>query len=307
MITVENLVFDYPGLRALDGVSFAIAPGTITALVGPNGAGKTTLLRCIAALDTPNEGRVTVAGLDVHAEPRESHRRMGFLPDFFGLYDELTVARCLDYRAAAQLVPAAERPRLVERAAQRLGLADRMQQKAGTLSRGLRQRLAIAQAIIHEPKVTLLDEPAAGLDPEARHELSAVLRQLRDSGITLVVSSHILAELEDYSTDMLMLSRGRVIEHRPIGGPAAGGVRTVRLVLAAESDRLAAVLAAVEGIAGLRVDGRTAEFSLPDDPQRHHAVLRLLIAADLPVISFGPERADLQDAYLARVRPLARA
>jgi ABC-2 type transport system ATP-binding protein len=182
-----------------------------------------------------------------------------------------------------------------------------MNQKAGTLSRGLRQRLAVAQAIIHEPKVVLLDEPAAGLDPEARHELSGVLRQLRDGGITLVVSSHILAELEDYSTDMLMLGQGRVIEHRPIAAPAAGGKRRMRAVLATQNDRLGAVLGAIDGISGLRVEEREAAFDLPDDPQRQHAVLKLLIAADLPVISFGPERADLQDAYLARMRTAVRA
>ena len=117
LIIVRDLVFDYPGHRALDGVSFAIEPRTITALVGPNGAGKTTLLRCAAALDTPTAGQVVIAGIDVHDEPRASHRHLGYLADFFGLYDELPVARCLLHHAAAQNVPSGERERAVRRAA----------------------------------------------------------------------------------------------------------------------------------------------------------------------------------------------
>src|SRR5271168_3950898 len=197
MIEVENLVYEYPTSRALKGVSLRVSDQTITALVGPNGAGKTTLLRCLAALETPYSGSVTIEGLDTREHPREIHVLLGYLPDFFGLYDELSVRRCLVYAArshgtAPQLADAA-----AEKAAGRVGLVDRLDTKAGELSRGLRQRLAIGQAIVHEPKVLLLDEPAAGLDPQARRDLSALLLQLRDDGMTLVVSSHILAELED--------------------------------------------------------------------------------------------------------------
>jgi ABC-2 type transport system ATP-binding protein len=303
MIVVEHLVFDYPGLRALDDVSVTIPAGAVTALVGPNGAGKTTLMRCIAALDQPFSGRVTVDGIDVHAEPRLAHARMGFLPDFYGLYDELTVAQCLAYRAGAQGVPAADRPRLVELVAARLAIADRLDQKAGTLSRGLRQRLAIAQAIIHEPKVVLLDEPASGLDPEARHGLAAVLRQLRAEGMTLIVSSHILAELADYSTEMLMIDKGRVVEHGAVGRAADGDGRVpMLLTLAAPDDRLGDVLGAIAGVSAAAVDGATARFLLAGDAAARHLVLKALIAADLPVAGFAVAETSLQDTYLARMR-----
>jgi len=222
MIQVEHLIFDYPGHRALDDVSFTIAPQTITALVGPNGAGKTTLLRCLAALDRPGAGRVLLEELDVHDAPREAHKRMAFLPDFFGVYDDLTVRQCLSHRARAHDVPRERRSAAVQRAAERLGIADRMKDYAGTLSRGLKQRLAIAQAIIHEPRVALLDEPAAGLDPEARHSLAAVFRELRADGMTLIVSSHILAELEDYSTHLLAIRDGRIVDLRALQRLATG-------------------------------------------------------------------------------------
>ncbi len=303
MIAVEGLTFDYPGLRALDGVSFAVEAATITALVGPNGAGKTTLLRCIAALATPAAGRVVVDGLDVHEHPRASHRRMGFLSDFNGLYDELTVRRCLLYRAEAQGVPAGDRDRLIEAALGRVALAERAAQRAGTLSRGLRQRLAIAQAIVHEPAVVLLDEPASGLDPEARAGLAALLRGLRDAGMTIVVSSHILAELEDYSTHMLILDRGCVIEHRAIA-PALAAAR-MAVGLSSPDPRLAGLLAAQAGVGDVEVDGAIARFTLAGDEARRREVLQTLVEAGLPVASFGVERVSLQDAYLARMRETA--
>jgi ABC-2 type transport system ATP-binding protein len=299
MISVEGLTFDYPGLRALDDVSFSIEPRSITALVGPNGSGKTTLLRTIAALATPAMGRVVVDGLDVHQSPREAHRRMGFLSDFYGLYDDLAVRQCLFYRAAAQGVPGAEIEPLVADVAQRLAIADRMQQKAGTLSRGLRQRLAIAQAIVHRPQVVLLDEPASGLDPEARAGLAGVLRDLSEAGMTLMVSSHILAELEDYSTHLLILGEGRVVEHRAIAGIGKGERMILRLARA--EPRLGALLGARAGVTDLETDGATARFRLAN-PVTRHELLRDLVRAGLEVEAFDLERESLQDAYLARMR-----
>src|SRR5262249_42233287 len=141
MIEVENLVYEYPTARALKGVSLSVADGTITALVGPNGAGKTTLLRCLAALENPYSGRVTIGGLDRMAAPRELHAGMGYLPDFYGLYDDLTVRRCLTYAARSHGIAPAGADGAVQKAAQRVGLSDRLDSKAGELSRGLRQRL----------------------------------------------------------------------------------------------------------------------------------------------------------------------
>lgn len=217
IIEISQLGFDYPGFRALNGIHLAIESGTVTALVGPNGAGKTTLLRCIAALEVPTEGTVKVAGFDVCESPREVHRRMGFLSDNFGLYTELTVAQGLEYAARSQGVEGYRAIRqAVQRTAQRMGLGDKLELQAGSLSRGQRQRLAIGQSIIHSPQVLLLDEPASGLDPEARALLTDVFKSLQAEGMSLVVSSHILAELDQYSTHMLALNQGRVLEHRAL-------------------------------------------------------------------------------------------
>jgi ABC-2 type transport system ATP-binding protein len=298
----EGLRFEYPGVRALDDVSFTLERGTVTALVGPNGAGKSTLLRCVAGLETPALGRIEVAGIDVLDSPREAHRRLGFLSDFFGVYEMLTVRQCLTHAAAVHGAAEGGIAACVERTAGRLGLADRLEVAAGALSRGLRQRLAIGQAIIHAPQLLLLDEPAAGLDPEARHSLAVLFRQLQSDGMTLVVSSHILAELDEYSTDMLVLRDGRVVEQRRLGGGGAGDKRTLHVGLAAPDARLAAALSAQPGVATVNVEGAEASFSWEGDEAARAALLKSLVEAGLAVTSFEESRENLHDSYLRTVR-----
>jgi ABC-2 type transport system ATP-binding protein len=304
MIRVDHLIFDYPGQRALDDVSFAIEPGTITALVGPNGAGKSTLMRVCSGLERPFVGRVRLQDIDVHENPREAHRRMGYLPDFFGLYDDMTVRQCLEYRAAAQGVAKDKQSDAVDRAAARMELTDRLNQRAGGLSRGLRQRLAIAQATIHNPVFVMLDEPASGLDPEARIGLATALKTLCAEGMTIIVSSHILAELDDYSTHILMIRDGRIVEHGPLSAlerPAEYHA-LVTIELAEPDPRLPQILASVPGIVVERADAQRATLATNGGPTTRQALLKGLVDAGLPVIDFTTEKLRLQDAYLARMR-----
>lgn len=302
MITVEHLTFEYPGIRALDDVSFRIEKGTITALVGPNGAGKTTLMRCIAALDQPMAGRITVADIDVLEYPRECHRVIGYLSDFFGLYQRLTLAQCLRYVARAQGLSADQCDDAIQRVAHALGLADRLHMHPGELSRGLRQRLAIAQAIIHDPPVVLLDEPASGLDPEARHELEQLFLALQRQGMTLLVSSHILAELENYCSDMLVLRQGRIVEQTGLLTPKRG--HNVRLALAQPVTALSSILSGIAGIGQVNVESPTSALvELPESADEQAAILRRLIDADLPICEFARVTVNMQDVYLNTIRP----
>jgi ABC-2 type transport system ATP-binding protein len=304
MIRVEHLIFDYPGHRALDDVSFEIKPGTITALVGPNGAGKSTLMRVCSGLERPFAGRVRLQDIDVHESPREAHGRMGYLADFFGLYDEMTVRQCLEYRAAAQGVSKQKQCDAVDLAAGRMDLSDRLNQRAGELSRGLRQRLAIAQATIHNPIFVMLDEPASGLDPEARIGLANALKTLCAEGMTIIVSSHILAELDDYSTHILMIRDGKIIEHAPLHdlGNAPGDPVRIAITLAEPDPRLPQVLNAVPGIVVERADERSAMLTTNGGAATRQALLKGLVEAGLPVVEFSAERPGLQDAYLAKMR-----
>jgi len=301
MIEVRDLVYEYPTKRALDGVSLSVAPQTITALVGPNGAGKTTLLRCLAALEAPYAGTVQIDGLDTREQPRQIHVRLGYLPDFFGLYDDLTVRRCLAYAAAAHGTGQALVATAVEKAARRCGVLDRLETRAGELSRGLRQRLAIAQAIVHEPKVLLLDEPAAGLDPQARRDLSALLVSLKDGGMTLVVSSHILAELEDYCTEMIVIEDGHVAGGKPIKVKDDERPRYLIELARARSD-LKAFLAGA-GIEIVEADEQHALIVFTRNASARAKLLRDLVNAGFDVASFGEVAKTLEAAYFARARP----
>lgn len=305
MIDVSDLVFDYPGVRALDGVSCHLERGTITALVGPNGAGKTTLMRCVCGLERPLSGRIAVDGIDVVEEPRRSHERLGYLSDFFGLYDELSVARCLEHAARTHGLPGPYAARIRDTAS-RLGLGERLAQRTGTLSRGLRQRVAIAQAIIHAPRVLVLDEPAAGLDPEARHALAGLFRALRADGMTLLVSSHILAELEQYATHMLVLERGRLVEHRALAGQH-GAMRTLALHYLGADVPVASLLAAVRGVRGVEIASGRALFEFDGDERAQAALLAQLVGAGIEVTQFGLAASDLQERYLATVSRRAPA
>lgn len=303
LIRVENLVFDYPSQRALNGVSFEVLPHSITGLVGPNGAGKTTLMRCIASLEIPVAGRIEVDGLDVQEEPREIHRRMGYLSDFFGLYDDLTVEQCLAHRAGVQLVAPGQSRGLVEKAAARTGLSDRLGQKAGELSRGLRQRLAIAQSILHEPRIVLLDEPASGLDPEARQDLAELIRQLSQQGMTLIVSSHILAELADYCSHMMILCDGQLVEHQQIVPSGEDGQSlSVTIELAEPDARLGQLLEAWADCELLSATETGAKLLMAGSPAARHGLLKHLMEHGLAVAGFEVQRADLQEAYLAQLR-----
>ena len=299
MISVDNLVYEYPTKRALHGVSFHLEAATVTALVGPNGAGKTTLLRCLAALEHPFAGRVAIAGMTTVEMPRDVHRRLGYLSDFFGLYDDLSVQRCLTFAAMSHGI-IDNLPTVVNRAAERLGLLDRLAENASSLSRGLRQRLAIAQAIIHEPSVLLLDEPASGLDPEARISLSRLLAELRTQGLTLVVSSHILAELEAYSTHMLMIRDGRITGHQTLSSYQPAD-QPMALRLLAPDPRLAEILTAEAGISSLEVREESAEFRLTGGDEQRARILQILIEQGLEVAQFGPVKQSMEDVYLADI------
>ncbi len=311
VVRVRNLSYEYPGVRALDDVSFTVPRGSVTALVGPNGAGKTTLLRCMAALDQPLDGDIEIDGIDVLEHPRECHRRIGYLSDFFGLYGSLTVRQCLAYAASSQGLADRDIEQAVTKTAASLNLTAKLDAASANLSRGQRQRVAIGQALIHSPGLLILDEPASGLDPEARHELAGLFQQLRASGMTLIVSSHILAELDEYSTHMLVMRGGRIVESRALAEPNGGGnggrIR-VRLMLAeggkAIADRVAAAIVPLGDVELQSLDDNDSQivFALPADVAARIALLQALVQAGLPVVSFADERENLHESYLRTMK-----
>ena len=299
IVRVSGLTFDYDTVRALSDVSCDISQGMVVALVGPNGAGKTTLMRCICALETPSAGTVHVAGTEVREDPRRVHSHIGFLPDFFGLYDELTVQQSLLFHAAAKKLPHELHRSQMQWAAGHLGITDMLDRPVGELSRGNRQKVAIAQSIIHRPGIALLDEPASGLDPDARRNLSETIRSLNADGMTFVVSSHILSELEDYSSHVMIVRDGKIDAFRPLGGgsAASGPTASYRIALAGPDPRLREILAGHPGIDVLDVDEISASVIVPMKAGAREGLLRALVDAGLPVVGFADVRQSMSDVY----------
>jgi len=298
MINVAGLNFDYPGKRVLHDVTFRIAEGSVTALVGPNGAGKTTLLRCIVGLDRPHSGSIHIGGVDVEEDPRAVHRQIGYLSDFFGLYNDLTVRQCLTYMAWSQKVPQGSVAARVETVAKEVLIDNMLDRKAAVLSRGYRQRLGIGLALIHDPKILILDEPASGMDPEARIQLSRLVRRLRAQGKTLIVSSHILNELEDYCTDMLVIRDGRVAKHVVLHEFETEAKRTLRLSISGLSDKHLGMLQQRPELVLENIEGETVTCGLRGGKEVQHRLLVDLLRSGLPIYDYHAVAHSLQEAYM---------
>ena len=297
MLCVNHLYYEYADQTALSDISFPLKPQTITALIGPNGAGKTTLLRCLAALQSPAEGDVILDGVNVHEHPRQIHKKLGYLADNFGLYNDLTVAQCLEHAAAIQGLAGVACHDAVKQVIDQLALGPYQNKKTATLSRGWKQRTGIGTAMVHKPQLLLLDEPASGLDPEARQELSVLMQQLRDQGMTLVVSSHILAELEDYCQDMLVLREGRLADHATF--ETVKPQQRIHIVLAEPMAQLESLLHEEADVHQVQVQSLQANFLWDGDAQSQADLLRRLVKQNVPIASFNQVEEKLQDRYFA--------
>lgn len=299
-IEVSNLNFEYPGKLALQNASFSIEAQSITALVGPNGAGKTTLMNCMAALARPISGKVLVDGIDIMKDPRKYHIKLGYLPDFFGLYDELTVRQCLKYLGRAHHIKDEDIPLCLERTAELVQIEEYLDKKVKHLSRGLRQRVAIGQTLIHDPEILLLDEPSAGLDPEARYHFSNLLLKLCRDGKTIVVSSHILSELEDYATHLLVLRDGKVLAHSKISHIKMSDKRKLVLTLAEPVEELISQLEGFELVEEVEGEGLRFQFSFCGDSHAQHLLLKSFLDNGIPACGLSELVTDLQEVYVKK-------
>src|SRR6476620_3962084 len=243
IVRTEGLVKRYDGTLAVAGVDLTVDGGEIFGLVGPNGAGKTTTLRILATLLRPTSGEAEVAGISVTKNPDDARRVLGFMPDVFGVYDDMKVWEYLDFFARCYGIAPAGRRRMIGDLLELVDLADKRDSYVQTLSRGMQQRLCLAHALVHDPMVLLLDEPASGLDPRARVELRELLRELRSLGKTIVISSHILPELEELCTSVAIVDRGQVLAHGRVADIEKrlrfGAVLRIRLLLEGEALELA--------------------------------------------------------------------
>ncbi|HEY8481633.1 MAG TPA: ABC transporter ATP-binding protein [Spirillospora sp.] len=282
---------------ALDGLDITVPYGQVTALVGSNGAGKTTLLLILATLLAPDAGTVRVAGHDVLAHPAEARDSLGWMPDTFGVYDQLTVDEYLGFFADAYRVPKEERPRRIRALLSLVDLEDRLGQPVHSLSRGQKQRLGLARALVHRPRVLLLDEPASGLDPRSRLELRDLLRSLAADGVAVLVSSHILSELEEVADRVVFVEGGRNAGEHTITELTGTGARHRWRIRTLDRERLETVLAGSPRLRPAPVAGGAEVGPLTETEAA--GLLAELVTAGVPVTGFAPVGSALESAYLA--------
>jgi len=301
MIELVGLHRYFGPTKAVEGVSFTVAPGQVFGYIGPNGAGKTTSMRILATLDSPTAGDAHVDGFSVVNDPDRVRRRLGFMPDFLVAYPNVNVREYLDFFARAYQLRGKERLRAVNRVMGFTGL-DKLAEKPTTgLSKGMKQRLALGRALVHDPAVLVLDEPASGLDPRARIELRGMIRQLANDGKTVLVSSHILTELSEICDVVGIIERGRLL--------AVGTVddiqrrhedpqNLVEIRVLDDATGLGRWLAEHQQVDGLLVDGRRVQFSHRSTPKQDAALLRAMIEAGFEVVAFGTRRQSLEDVFM---------
>lgn len=288
-------------LAAVDDLTFDVPAGSIFGFVGPNGAGKTTTLRILAALLPPTSGEAWVCGESVSERSRSVRQQIGYLPDFFGVYDDLTVTEYLSFYAHGHGVPRSRRARVIADLLELLDLGPKRDAFVNTLSRGLKQRLGLARCLVHDPTVLLLDEPASGLDPRARIELREILRELQKMGKTIIVSSHILPELADLCSHLGIISHGRMIVHGSVADVLARARPRQSIVVRAlgETDRVADYLRRSAGVTQLAVDGDEIIADVDADDPSIAELLRSMIEARLPVLEFHKRPEGLEEVFLA--------
>ncbi|MBI1191207.1 MAG: ATP-binding cassette domain-containing protein [Tepidisphaera sp.] len=307
MIQTRGITKRYGKLVALNDLTLDIGPGEVFGFIGPNGAGKTTAMKILACLMKPDAGSASVCGLDITKEPDQIRRMIGYMPDFLGVYDDLTVDEYLQFFAAAFDIPRRERPKIIGQVLELTDLTEKQHALVDGLSRGMQQRLGVARVLVHDPKVLFLDEPASGLDPRARIEMRSLLTELGRMGKSLMVSSHILTELAEMCTSIGIIERGKLLYAGSIDEALAktkaarGEGDRIRVTLEESSvsaGDLAAALAGEPRFARVAPDGRALVIDLAAGAHGHHFVIEALLTRGAKIAAFEPQEVKLEDAFL---------
>jgi ABC-2 type transport system ATP-binding protein len=305
IIETQGLTKHYGKVHAVEGLSLAVEEGAIYGFVGPNGAGKTTTMQILTTLLEPTGGEARVAGFSVTQQPRDVRRVIGYMPDFFGVYDDMKVWEYLDFFAACYDIPEAQRPPLIRDLLELVELDHRADDMVDSLSRGMKQRLCLARTLAHDPQVLILDEPASGLDPRARVEIRQLLVELASMGKTIFFSTHILADVQEICTQVGIIEAGRLVME--------GDIETMKRQLVPQREIIVTLLGGTEqarellfGREGVQIveelkpdNGRTRLYvSLQGEDTDVSNLLADLVRADIPVMHFVEETRDLESVFM---------
>jgi ABC-2 type transport system ATP-binding protein len=304
MISLASVSKSYDGKMAVDDVDLTVPAGSVFGLIGPNGAGKTTTLKMIATLIKPDAGRVVVCGHDVAEDVRSARRALGYMPDQFGTFRVVNCVEYLEFFGRAYGLFGQDLARRVEAVLELTDLGAVREEPTSALSTGMRQRLCLAKTLLHDPRVLVLDEPASGLDPRARIEIRSLLRELGRMGKTVIISSHILADLEEICSDVAIIELGKVVWSGSLGD-VKQELRAQRFEVTFEvheedASRALEVARGLECVERAQADGVKLTAKLAGS--RGNDLLRALIDAGIEIVSFSQERVSLEAIFLERTR-----
>ncbi|MGD9498327.1 MAG: ABC transporter ATP-binding protein [Armatimonadota bacterium] len=305
MIAVSDLTITYGELVAVRSVDLQVPRGSVLGLVGPNGAGKTSMMRAIMGLLVPARGQCLVGGIDVQERPQQARRLIGYMPDFFGVYEHLLVWEYLELFGQLNGVRGKALGERIDEVLALTKLGGKREAEIGGLSRGMKQRLCLARALVHQPQVLVLDEPASGVDPRGRYEIRTIIRHLGDAGTTILVSSHILPELADVCDRLCIMEKGELVAAGTVDEIAARLGSRRLLTLQILDGRAGEVPAALEGMAtvmGVEVSGDRVEVSVADDPEAVAELLSRLHERWLRIGAVTERRTGLEDLFLQLTR-----
>ena len=303
MLETKELTRYYGSFLALDKLSISIGEGELHGFVGPNGAGKTTTMRILATLLAPSSGTVTLDGVDLKKNPRRIREMVGYMPDFFGVYDNLKAWEYLDFYARCYGIRAEKRKQMGDQLLDLVGLSDKRDAYVNTLSRGMKQRLCMAHALIHDPKLLILDEPASGMDPRARADMKNILRTLREMGKTVLISSHILPELSEMCDALTIIDHGKLVFsgsvealNEKMNGDAPV---EVHLLSDAETDEAVRVARQCPGVTAIQQDGPgLLKIKLPAGDEPAAYLLQMLMQGGVKVSDFHRAPLNLEKVFM---------
>ena len=301
MIEFKQLTKKYGAVTALDELTMTVNEGTVLGLVGSNGAGKSTTFSILSTLLAPTSGDIIIDGVSVIDQPEVTRQYIGYMPDFFGVYDQLKVDEYLDFYAASYEIKGDEKERLIVDLLQLVNLSDKRYDYVDHLSRGMKQRLCLARTLIHSPEVLILDEPASGLDPLARTEMRDIMNKLKNDGKTILISSHILPELADMCDEIVVLEKGKLVAHGNVAAIQAQlqGDKVLEMFITHGINEALSILQASALVQNVQHVENKLTFSFSGSLYEQSALLKELLNADVGVYRVEEEEYDLEDIFLA--------
>lgn len=299
-VQIRNLTVSYGTLKAVRGISFDIPKGDVFGFIGPNGAGKSTTIKVLATLIRPNAGIVKIDGISVPDNPMTIRRKIGYMPDYFGTYEDLTAAEYLHFFAAAYQLPRADRERTIADVLQLTDLSQKADAAVDSLSRGMKQRLGLARVLLHDPDLLLLDEPASGLDPRARIEVRELLKALKAMGKTIIISSHILHELAQFCTRIGIVEAGKLVAEGSLDEiySQLGLLQVIHVQVLNLDDSLLEKIRKLHGVESVEPQADRVAIRMRATETGAEVLLDDMMRLGCRIRMFQPEAMDMETAFM---------